>query len=78
MPDTKNTYITTVEAAKALQVSTQTIRRWIHNGFLPAFQAPSRLRNSPQRGARGVYRIRREDLEKFLKKGQRPYKIHEH
>lgn len=44
------------EVAKTLEVSTQTVRRLIKEGDLPAYQ----LRD----GAR--FRVTREDLEKFL------------
>lgn len=80
MPEVKKIYMSTREVAEALEVSTATVRDWIRKGFLPAFQPPSPLAqaNSPGRGMRGMHRIKREDFEEFVKKGQRPYKIHEH
>ncbi len=79
MPEGKKIYMSTREVAKVLEVSTATVRDWIRHGFLPAFQPPSPLAraNSPDRGARGMYRIRREDFDEFVKKGQRPSEISE-
>ena len=72
MAEAKKIYITTSEVAKVLEVSRATVRNWILNGYLPAFQPPSPLARAkdPKRGARGVYRIRVEDFEEFLRKGQ--------
>lgn len=79
MAEAKKVYMTTSEIAKNLQVSTATVRDWIRNGYLPAFQPPSPLAKAkdPKRGARGVYRIKVEDFEEFVRKGQTPYKIKE-
>lgn len=79
MAEAKKVYMTTVEVAKALEVSSATVRDWIRNGYLPAFQPPSPLARAkdPKRGARGVYRIRLEDFEEFVRKGQTSYKIKE-
>ena len=47
--------LTPEEAAPYLRVSVWTLRRWIRNGAFPAVRLPG-----------GFYRIRRDDLERFL------------
>jgi len=47
-------YLTTEEIALKLDISQETIRRYIRQGDLPAVKL------------RGVYRVKREDFEKFL------------
>ncbi len=51
------------EVAKQLEVSTQTVRRLIKDGDLPAYQ----LREG------SWFRVKREDLEKFLTQRQRGF-----
>jgi excisionase family DNA binding protein len=47
------------DAAKMLEVDPSTIRRWINLGLLDAVKLPS-----------GQYRIRREDVDKLLRRQQ--------
>jgi excisionase family DNA binding protein len=49
--------LTVEEVTRILKVHEETVRRWIRNGELPA-----RLLGS----ARGGYRIRRSDLDRFI------------
>jgi excisionase family DNA binding protein len=51
--------LTPTEAAKMLRVSHSTITRYIRLGLLDAVKLPS-----------GQYRIRREDVEKLLRREQ--------
>lgn len=51
----KQQYMTIEEIASILRVSEETIRRYIRDGLLPAIRL------------RGMYRVKREDFEKFLK-----------
>lgn len=51
----KQQYMTIEEIASILRVSEETIRRYIRDGLLPAIRL------------RGLYRVKREDFEKFLK-----------
>lgn len=44
------------QVAQQLAVSCDTVRRWTQSGDLPVFKC------------RGIVRVRRRDLEKFLKK----------
>ena len=47
------------DAAKMLEVDPSTIRRWINLGLIEAVKLPS-----------GQYRIRREDVDKLLRRQQ--------
>jgi excisionase family DNA binding protein len=47
-------FLTTGEAASALQITIPTVKRWVRDGYLPAFKTPG-----------GHYRINEEDLERF-------------
>ncbi|MFN8482969.1 MAG: helix-turn-helix domain-containing protein [Anaerolineae bacterium] len=49
-------YLTPKEVAQLLKVHEETIRRYLRSGELPAVKL------------RGVYRVKREDLDEFLKK----------
>jgi excisionase family DNA binding protein len=51
-------YMTTEEIAKILNVSKETIRRYIRDGLLPAIRL------------RGLYRVKREDFEEFVKQSE--------
>jgi len=51
----KQVFLSTGEAAAALEVSPQTVRRWIANGQLSVVQLPS-----------GVFRIPRSEIERIL------------
>lgn len=48
-------YMSVKEAAEQVGVSTQTVRRWIQSGALPALRISARL-----------YRLDQEDFEKFI------------
>lgn len=48
---------TLAEAAAYLQVHPETVRRWIVDGLLPAKRI----------GIRGVYRVKRDDLDQMVK-----------
>lgn len=50
--------MTTEEVATALTISTRTVLRWIHAGIFPA------IKLGEGRGAE--WRIRRQDLERYL------------
>ena len=52
-------YLTVADVAKRLQVSNQTVWRWIKDGKLPAINIS------------GQYRIAPDDLDKFLKEHYR-------
>jgi excisionase family DNA binding protein len=54
MPD--KSLLTTSQAADMLDVSRDTVARWIRLGQLPAVRLPS-----------GRYRVRREDVERLLR-----------
>ncbi|MFN8474897.1 MAG: helix-turn-helix domain-containing protein [Anaerolineae bacterium] len=49
-------YLTPKEIAQLLKLHEETIRRYLRSGELPAIKLG------------GVYRVKREDLEEFLKK----------
>ncbi len=49
--------LTAAEAAQLLRISASTVRRWVGLGLLPAVRHPS-----------GGIRVRREDVEKLLKR----------
>jgi PTS system nitrogen regulatory IIA component len=53
------TQMRTRQVAEVLQVSEQTIRRWIADGTLPAFRV------------RGEYRIPREVIERMIDEAMR-------
>lgn len=53
--------LTTFQAADYCQVSPFTIRNWIESGALPAYKTPG-----------GHRRIRKDDLDEFLKKHKMP------
>ena len=55
---TDNEILSTKEAAAYCRVSTETIRRWIKYKGLKAFNTGSRM----------VIKIRREDLEEFVRR----------
>lgn len=50
-------FLTVPEVAAYLRVDPQTVRRWCTSGDLPAIRA----------GGRGVFRIRRDALDGFVK-----------
>jgi excisionase family DNA binding protein len=55
-------YVKTAEAAEILGVAQNTLRKWAEQGKIP-------MRRNPANG----YRLfKRKDLEKFLKKVERP------
>jgi len=56
-------YLTTEEIATSLKVNIVTVRRWIKSGKLPA----SFLSKE--------YRVKKADLEKFIKEGHERRKI---
>jgi len=60
------TLYTPQEVADMLRVTDTTVRRLIVRGSLPAFQLP---------GNRGLYRIRKEDLEAFVQPNQKPQPV---
>jgi excisionase family DNA binding protein len=53
----QGTEYTTQEVAELLQVTTAAVTAWCRSGALPAFRAGSR------------WRIRKEDLDKFIRRG---------
>lgn len=50
-------WLTVAQVAECLQVSEQTVRRWIRGGQLPVFDPGSRNLG---------YRIKQEDLKQFV------------
>ena len=50
-------WLTVEQAAGELQVSIETVRRWIRGGELPALALGSR---------RGGYRLKPEDVDRFI------------
>ena len=50
-------WLTVDEVAQQLRVDPETVRRWIRKGELPVLSLPS---------ARAGYRIRRDELERFI------------
>jgi excisionase family DNA binding protein len=57
MSPKRSDLLTTAEAAEMLRVSPETVARWVRLGQLEAIRLPS-----------GHIRIRREDVEKLLKR----------
>jgi excisionase family DNA binding protein len=53
-------FLTTSEVAKRYKVDTETVRRWIRSGRLPAI-------NLAPGGVRARFRVRESDLENFEK-----------
>jgi excisionase family DNA binding protein len=53
--------LTLVDVAEHLQVHIDTVRRWVREGELPAYQL----------GARAGYRVKRSDFRAFLDKRYR-------
>jgi excisionase family DNA binding protein len=49
-------WLTTEEAAEYLRIHVNTVRRWAREGAIPAAKL----------GNRGGFRLRREDLDRFL------------
>lgn len=56
MPGESDKFLTVEDAAKELKVDTQTIRKWIRDGELPAISVGRQ------------YRIKREDFDAFIEK----------
>ena len=56
MADTPIEWLTVSQVAEYLQVTEETVRRWIRRGDLPVLDLG---------GPRAGYRIRRDDLEAF-------------
>ncbi len=50
-------WLTVEQTAEELQVSIETVRRWIRSGELPALELGSR---------RGGYRLKPEDVDRFI------------
>ena len=59
MTNEQTQFIVVAEAARTLSVDESTIRRWIHQGDLPAIQLPG-----------GQYRIKRSVVENMLRSGE--------
>ena len=57
-------YVKTAEAAEFLGVSQNTLRKWAANGDVPMHRNP----------VNGYRLFKRKDLDKFLKKIERPVK----
>lgn len=57
-PEAEGLWLTVEDVAKSLKVTEETVRRWIRQGELPVLQ----LGRSPRSG----YRIRRDELERFV------------
>ncbi len=57
-------YVMTAEAAEILGVSQNTLRKWAEQGKIPMHRNP----------ANGYRLFKRSDLERFLKKVERPIK----
>jgi excisionase family DNA binding protein len=55
-------YVKTAEAAEILGVAQNTLRKWAANGDIPVHRNP----------ANGYRLFKRKDLERFLKKIERP------
>lgn len=55
--DAPEQWLTVEQVAGTLQVSQETVRRWIRNGELPVLDIS---------GGRGGYRIKRSDLDAFI------------
>jgi excisionase family DNA binding protein len=53
--------LTLADVAGRLQVNIDTVRRWVRDGELPAYQL----------GARAGYRVKRSDFHAFLEKRYR-------
>ena len=53
----KDDWLTTEQVAELLQLSVETVRRWIREGDLPVLDLP---------GRRGGYRVSRTDLDKYI------------
>ena len=56
-PSNLPTWMTTDQVAEHLQVTTETVRRWIRAGELPVLDVG---------GRKGGYRIRSRDLDTFI------------
>lgn len=57
MDDEQPTWLTTLQVAELFQVTEETVRRWIRSGDLPVLQLGT---------GRSGYRIRREDVDRFI------------
>ncbi len=53
--------LTVGEIATLLRVDQTTVRRWIHNGSLPAIELP-------KRASRTIYRVKQSEIDKLLGK----------
>ena len=59
MPESTTDYLTSTQAAELLDVSPQTITRWVREGYLVAWRSPSRTGN-------GRIRIPRSEVDRLL------------
>jgi excisionase family DNA binding protein len=55
--DERDEWLTVREITRLLKVHEETVRRWVRSGALPAILLGS---------ARGGYRVRRGDLDRFI------------
>jgi len=59
-------WMTVAEVAKLLSVNEETVRRWVRSGDLPVMRLGADVRSG--------YRIRRDDVDKFIKDRYGPAK----